>query len=447
MKNKRWQVARGKSRDRTPNARRKSPDAFAGLTLVEVLMSLMVTGIGILGVVALLPLAFVRAVQATNLTNGTILRYNAESMIDFNQRLLLRWQPQQSYSNATASYTASEGGANGDIVLNPNFPNIGFQCTTSGTSGLLAPAWNTTVGGTTTDGTAVWTTVQIAQALPAAPVAFPPPRYVIDPLGWYTLGSPLQTTLGNNGGAIDKNAIPRFNGQVPNAVSASLQAYLPDSWVEQARSPVTSFTANTATLSNVDLSSVSFTTPAALATATPPYTISRIVLIDATGKVSQTRIITSIASPTVNWSTNDPLTGTFTPVAARVETQELRYTWLLTVMPSSGGGSSNVEVTVFFHRPLVATDEQVFQATGVDGVQTPFTISYTSTKPFVKKGAFLFDAYFGRWYRILNVTNDTGSTVQVFVDQPRPQGDVLTSKTFGAVFMRGVVDVFPLPLK
>ena len=151
-----------------------------------------------------------------------------------------------------------------------------------------------------------------------------------------------------------------------------------------------------------------------LADDAPAYTISRVVLIDATGKISQTRIITGVASPTVSWSTNDPLTGTFTPVAARVETQELRYTWLFTVMPSSGGGTSNVEVTVFFHRPLVATDEQVYQATGVDGVQTPFTISYSGTKPFIKKGSFLFDAYFGRWYRILNVTNDTGSTVQVF---------------------------------
>ena len=72
-------------------------------------MSLMVTGIGILGVIALLPLAFVRAVQATNLTNGTILRYDTESMIDFNPRLLLRWQAQQAYSNATPNYTASEG--------------------------------------------------------------------------------------------------------------------------------------------------------------------------------------------------------------------------------------------------------------------------------------------------------------------------------------------------
>ena len=64
---------------RTRRPRVQTPIGRSGLTLVEVLMSLMVTGIGILGVIALLPLAFVRAVQATNLTNGTILRFNAES--------------------------------------------------------------------------------------------------------------------------------------------------------------------------------------------------------------------------------------------------------------------------------------------------------------------------------------------------------------------------------
>ncbi len=64
-------------------------------------MSMLVAGIGILSVIVLLPLSFIRSVQATNLTNGTILRYNAECLSDFNQKLLLRWQPNQVYSSTT----------------------------------------------------------------------------------------------------------------------------------------------------------------------------------------------------------------------------------------------------------------------------------------------------------------------------------------------------------
>jgi hypothetical protein len=442
-----------------------TPNSRPGLTLVEVLMSLMVTGIGILGVVSLLPLAFVRAVQATNLTNGTILRYDAESMIDISPRLLLRWQAQQAYSSATTNYTTSEGGAAGDLIINPNSPNIGFLCTASGTSGSLAPTWNTTLGLTTIDGSVTWKTVALPQS-PTVPIPFPPTQFVVDPLGWYAMsGTPIQTILGNTSpAAAYPNALPRFSGQLPNSVSSVMQTYLPDSWVEQARSPVTSFTVGTpgtpgtpgtATLSNVDLSNVAVSTEGPLSTATSPYVISRVVLIDATGKNSQTRIVTGVnaATTTVSWNGNDPLTGNFTPVMARVETQEPRYTWLLTVMPSSGGGSSNVEVTVFFNRTLTPTDEQAYSATGADGVQTPFTVTYSGQKPFAKKGGFLFDCVFGRWYHIVNVVDVSSTQFNVFVDQSRPSADLLAAQnlgigqTFGAVFMRGIVDVFPLPLK
>jgi hypothetical protein len=61
----------------------------------------------------------------------------------------------------------------------------------------------------------------------------------------------------------------------------------------------------------------------------------------------------------------------------------------------------------------------------------------------------VFDCYFGRWYRIVNVVNDptAANTLDVYVDQARPQTDVLTNLNFGVVFMRGVVDQFPLVLK
>jgi Tfp pilus assembly protein PilV len=413
----------------------------AGLTLVEVLMSMMVAGIGILSVIVLLPLSFVRAIQATNLTNGTILRFNAECLSDINPSLLLRWQPNQTYSNATATALGA-----GDIVLVPNAPTFAFQCTTAGTSGSAAPAWNAVLAGTTTDGGVTWTTI-----------ANPPTAFVIDPLGWNTLGAPLQTRLGNNGaGAVDANAVPRFNGELSLAGAAAQAVTLPDSWVEQARGPVTASTANTITLTGPDLSGVGYTAPAAPVAALPIPVMSRVVMIDATGKMSETRIITGITPATgvVTWGggVNDPLPGGFAPVQARVETQVMRYTWILTVHPNTpsptGGPSWNVTATVFFNRPLVAADEQVYQATGADGIQTPFTVNYPAgQKPFFKKGGFMFDCYFGRWYRIVNTANDTGSQIQIYVDSARPQTDILTNLNFGVVFMRGVVDQFPLVLK
>jgi Tfp pilus assembly protein PilV len=444
---------------------RSASNMPSGLTLVEVLMSMMVAGIGILSVIVLLPLSFVRAVQATNMTNGTILRFNAECLLDANPSLLLRWQANQAYSATTVNASTVNGGAAGDIILVPANSNLLFQCTTAGTSGLSAPSWNATVGGTTADGTVVWTTF-----------ANPLPAFVIDPLGWNALGAPLQTNFGNNGaGAPDPKAIPRFNGELSTIGLASLVATLPDSWVEQARGAVTAFTSNSATISGPDLSGVGFSTPNTPVTAVPLPVISRIVLLGynnsaanptANAKASETRIITGTtpASGMVNWGvtlpgppavTTDPLAASFTPLTARVETRDPRYTWMLTVHPNppaaTSGPSWNVTVTVFFNRSLVSLDEQVYQASGADGVQSPFLVTYPSGAPpqYVKRGGFVFDCYFGRWYRIVNVVNDPvqANTLDVYVDQQRPQSDVLTNLNFGVVFMRGVIDQYPLVLK
>ena len=104
--------------------------------------------------------------------------------------------------------------------------------------------------------------------------------------------------------------------------------------------------------------------------------------------------------------------------------------------PQSGGGSSNVEVTVFFHRPLVASDEQDFTAASPEptAYKTPFTVEVQRHQTLCKKGGFMFDSYFGRWYRIVKVTNDTGIQLSVFVDQSRPldrrAGEPRTSRPF-----------------
>lgn len=62
---------------------------------------------------------------------------------------------------ATTAYTVRTSGdaGTGSVVKHASAPTRHFKCTTAGTSGGSAPAWNTTVGGTTADGTVVWTTI------------------------------------------------------------------------------------------------------------------------------------------------------------------------------------------------------------------------------------------------------------------------------------------------
>lgn len=58
-----------------------------GTTLVEVLMSLMIMAIGVVTVATLFPISVLRSVHATQLTQATVLRYNAEALIDLHYNL------------------------------------------------------------------------------------------------------------------------------------------------------------------------------------------------------------------------------------------------------------------------------------------------------------------------------------------------------------------------
>ncbi len=53
-----------------------------GVTLTEVLMSLLIMSIGVVSLVTLFPISTLRVIEATNMTNATLLRYCAEARID-----------------------------------------------------------------------------------------------------------------------------------------------------------------------------------------------------------------------------------------------------------------------------------------------------------------------------------------------------------------------------
>ncbi len=53
-----------------------------GTTLTEVLMSLMIMSIGVVSLATLFPISAARVLEATNLTNATVLKHNAEGIVD-----------------------------------------------------------------------------------------------------------------------------------------------------------------------------------------------------------------------------------------------------------------------------------------------------------------------------------------------------------------------------
>lgn len=63
---------------------------------------------------------------------------------------------------ALTAYTVRPAGdaGLGSVVKPTTYNGRHFKCTTAGTSGASEPSWNTTIGGTTADGTVTWTAIQ-----------------------------------------------------------------------------------------------------------------------------------------------------------------------------------------------------------------------------------------------------------------------------------------------
>ena len=64
-------------------------------------------------------------------------------------------------ATAPTNWAATTAKAVGNQVQQLSSPTHVFQCTTAGITGGSAPTWVTTIGGTTTDGTVVWTCIGI----------------------------------------------------------------------------------------------------------------------------------------------------------------------------------------------------------------------------------------------------------------------------------------------
>ena len=400
-----------------------------GTTLTEVLMAMLIAGIGLVTVASLFPIAILRAVQGTQLTNATILRYNAEAMIDIYPELIHDPDGTDSNSNGT-----------------PYDEHFGRH-------------------------------------------------FIVDPVGWWVVGTDYQSTMptlktwfGNDGAsptttpssptpnpiAAAANRYPRwlrrYNGGPTSTDSARQLVTLPDSWVLQFE--------GTPTAASLTGTSPSVTLPSTF-DASSLGSDSRVVLFDSqNGRSGQIRNITNIAGTQVQWSAAQPVNDFLGVERVRVETREHRYTWLLTVRKNSFG-DANIDVVVTFRRPFSAEDERAYDVTFLANDSRAW-IKFTSDnggvtglpEPFVKKGSFVLDTANARWYRVIEVEEITGSAIdydlRLTLDrralesagEDRIQGTATDPNGTmdgnedtngnghlefgGAIFMRGVVEVFPL---
>lgn len=418
----------------------------AGTSLSEVLISLLVMSVGVVSLATLFPIAVLRSVQATHLTNATNLRFNVEALLSVRPELYTigtPWKAGTPYAEG-ALVTPTE-------LTSLKSPPVVFMIPIgsggAGTSGTLEPNWSLNDGSTTSDGGVTWTTFRLQ-------------NYVIDPLGKWNVESSYRSTANNgdffgnyNGapraiqlptGAYNVRAFPGLGAT--NQFLASEIATLPDSWITQAESNAVTNLQSTATTFSCDLTDMQVDVAQSLPIdATGAFPQSRIVFFDVTGKFSEVRPITACgalsgANVTVTWPAFSGALS-ISPVRARVESKEQRYSWLLSVRRGFSG-TSFMDVVVFFRRTYSAKDEQVYPATftasmdpgydgqpGVQGVDDDgdgtidnsrelgwpgsddssrnwVVVQYDDAagdKPYLKKGGFVTDADGLRWYRIIDI--------------------------------------------
>lgn len=448
---------------RIPHPVSAAPGHPAGVTLTEVLMTLMIMSIGVSSVVVLFPISVLRSIQSTQLTNSAILKYNVESR--------LRQQP--------------------DLIFDPD-GDYTFQSDDQGRDRALAEHYR---GGGSRN-------------------------YIVDPVGFHAMFSDGFDTLaryfGNDGvqqgfdpgGGAPRIALRRYDGGVftrflgAEESSITLGALSQDQldalgfltrelgMLGDGRTiQLDSFALQLLVYQNVvigvqltedvlpaDLSNIptgATTRPGGL--ISDPET-AEVTLFSVSGKLSQTFPITLIdaANRKIYWSEYDengnsvdfngngvmdirPLPVEFgnPPQIGRVVLQSDRpndYSWMLTVRRSSDGQVRGADVVVRFNTGTSVLDERIFPASFTDGLAVAYVDAVTDSsgnivEPTLKRGGFIFDAENARWYRITNYEGIAGGNAfsgfdyRITLETSIIKGDGSLS---GAIFLPGVVDVYPM---
>ena len=380
-----------------------------GVTLTEVLMSLMIMSIGVSAVAVLFPISTLRSIQANRLTHGAILKYNVEGILQAEPNLIFDPDGNGNFLEhfvpiAQRNYVVDPFG----FHTHYSDGNYGFAGAfgNDGTNPGLLLRWG---GGLRTlDGLAVVTP-------PALPVA---PFTTLHASALRLSG--LDKTNQGDGWSLD---IDTLASGVVTTVVGVIGVTLPQDL--DLRDTATS----EALLSG-------FPGGPNFEYLIPDPELYRVVVYSLDGLRSQSYPLTHIDTTAVGagwqntayWSediTGDgaadhdynmngsadfrPLPVEFGAAIGRVIIQSRKindFNWMLTVRRRSDGFVRNVDVVVRYSDGADALNERLFEATFVKGstaigIRYPYRADATDmTTPTFRKGGFVFDAQNARWYRI-----------------------------------------------
>jgi prepilin-type N-terminal cleavage/methylation domain-containing protein len=458
----------------------------SGVTLTEVLMSLMIMSIGISSVMVLFPISVLRSVQSTQLTNAAILKYNTEARI--RQNLSLVFDPDGDYQlagNSVAGQTTAvmehfRGNNSRNYIVDPvGYHNLLAQDNTGdqnidGNDDIIARAFgNDGAGPGFLDG-------QNRVIIP---------RFDGGILAQFTGSDPSQVNSANL--TADQLAsmqllaakIGRLNdGRINQLDTFAAQLVFDNNNTAIGVIPVDAVTAEEL----IAVPTAATTRPGGLI---PDPELCEITLFSLDNQFSQTYPLTYIdtANRKIFWSEYDdagnsvdfnangnldvrPLPLEFydnngNPQVGRIILRTVRpadFSWLLTVRRASDGQARGVDVVVRYHSDTKLTDERLFQASFVAGSGVIGLNAIGDPQPVLKRGGFIFDARNARWYRItsheerpLVVPSAEANfwkfyTHRLLVESPviSDAGSFPTSSIdavySGAMFLPGVVDVYPM---
>jgi hypothetical protein len=448
-------------------------------------MSLMIMSIGISSVMVLFPISVLRSVQSTQLTNAAILKYNTEARI--RQQPALIFDPDGDYQLAGSNIPRQQssmsehyrGGQSRNYIVDP----VGFHnMLADGNSDIIARGFGNDGNGPG------------FQFDPQAQ-RFVLRRYDGGILSRFTGLEESSVTTGNltddqrYAMQLLASKLGRLNdGRINQLDTFAAQLVVDGNGIAIGVIPID-------TVSPEDLNAIPTAATTRPGGLIPDPELCEITLFSIDNQFSQTYPLTLIdsASRKIYWSEYDEAGGSVdfnqngtldlrplpvefndasgVPQVGRIILKTVRpadFSWLLTVRRGSDGQARGVDVVVRYHTETKIENERIFPATFVSGSGVVYVNQAPDgTEAVLKRGAFVFDAFNARWYRITShqerplivptsealywkyyryrltvespVISDAGKLPSL-----DSTGNLTPPVYSGALFLPGVVDVYPM---